>query len=102
MEVKQGTPDQPPPAESIFILIDGGFAMVGLNVVRLVVYDAVSPKDTKVEKIEHIIEDLKKKTLLRTLTMQQCQHNTRKISLLTQLIEMSKHSKDRHVEPALV
>ena len=102
MEVKQGTPDQQPPTESIFLLIDGGFAMVGLNLVRLVVYDAVSPKNTKVEKIEHIIEDIKKKTASGTLTMQQCQHNTRKISLLTQLIEMSKHTKDRHVEPALV
>jgi F0F1-type ATP synthase epsilon subunit len=100
MEVKQGAPDQETSAESIFLLIDGGFAMVGLNLVRLVVYDAVSPKDTKVEKIEHLIEDVKKKTASGTLTMQQCQHNTRKISLLTELIEMSKHSKDKHTEPA--
>jgi F0F1-type ATP synthase epsilon subunit len=102
MEVKQGTPDQEPPAESIFLLIDGGFAMVGLNVVRLVVYDAVSLKDTSVEKIEHIIEDIKKKTASGTLTIRQRQHNTRKISFLTELIEMSKHTKDRHVEPASV
>ncbi len=98
MEVRQGTLDQQPPEESIFLLIDGGFAMIGLNLVRLVVYDAVSPKDTKVEKIKHMIEDIKKKLAAGTLTMQQRQHNIRKISLLTQLIEMSKHPADRHVE----
>jgi len=84
---------QEPLAEDIFLLIDGGFAMIGPDMVELIVYDVVSFKDTKVGKIERMIEDIKKTVVTGRYSVQQSQRNTKKISLLTRFVQMSKPAK---------
>jgi len=93
MKVMLCPSDQEPLAEDIFLLIDGGFAMIGPDMVELIVYDAVSFKDTKVGKIERMIEDIKKTVVTGRYSVQQSQRNTKKISLLTRFVQMSKPAK---------
>lgn len=93
MKVTPYTSQQEPITEDIFLLIDGGFAMVGPDIVELVVYDAVSLKETKVEKIERMIEDLKKPVPPSPYIAKQIQHNTKKAALLTKLVQLSKTAK---------
>ena len=71
-----------------FLLIDGGFALVNSNLLRIIAYDAVYLRDVKPDKFEHILEKAKRK-LAGVHAPQHRQHEIKKIALLSRLAKMS-------------
>lgn len=74
--------------DDIFLLIDGGFAVICLNLLKVTSYEVLFPQKGKKEFIEHIIAGIRKKLEDGHTDQQQRQHLNRKISLLTQLLEL--------------
>jgi F0F1-type ATP synthase epsilon subunit len=72
----------------IFLLIDGGFAVICLNLLKVTSYEVLFPQKGKKEFIEHIIAGIRKKLEDGHTDQQQRQHLNRKITLLTQLLEL--------------
>lgn len=68
------------------LLIDGGFALLAANVLTVTSLEAISPRDTKAEKIQRIIKGLEK-SVAAALTPENRHHYTKKISLLKQLLQ---------------
>ena len=67
------------------VLIDGGFAMVILNLVNIIASDAICGWDINREKFEHLLEKSRKKLSLEAHTAQQKMHEIRKNKLLEKL-----------------
>ncbi len=72
------------PPEMIFLLIDGGSALLAENVLTIITFDAISFRDTESEKIQRIIERTEK-SAAKAATPQQRSHYLKKRSLLAQL-----------------
>ena len=87
MEVKRLRDDQQ--TEDVFILVDGGFSMVCANLLKVVSYDVIFPRELKPEGVEQLTADLKKRIASTTLDQQQRQHLARKLALLTHVLELS-------------
>jgi ATP synthase F1 epsilon subunit len=87
MEVRRPTDDQQ--VEKMSILVDGGFAMVCSNLLKVLSYDVVFPRELKPDDLEQIMADLKKELSSDTLEGRQRQHQARKLALLTQLTELT-------------
>lgn len=68
-------------AEEVLLLVDGGFAMVCSNLLKVVSYDVVFPATLKPESIEQIIARTKIR-IRRTDVADQHQHLSKKLSLL--------------------
>ncbi len=79
-------PDVDTSPEVTRLLIDGGFALLAANVLTVTAIDAISPSDTKAEKIHRIIKRLEK-SVAAALTPETRLQYTRKISLLNQLLQ---------------
>ncbi|MGA2172102.1 MAG: F0F1 ATP synthase subunit epsilon [Sedimentisphaerales bacterium] len=77
-----------PQAETT-ILIDGGFALIGSNIVTIIANQAVSPAHTKREKIEQAIDKIRKDLAAGVQGADQRQHDTKKAALLEKLITSS-------------
>lgn len=75
------------PAETVFLLIDGGSALLAENILTIITFDAISFRDTKSEKIQRIIERTEKSTA-NAATPQQRRHYLKKSSLLMQLSQL--------------
>jgi F0F1-type ATP synthase epsilon subunit len=75
-----------------FLVIDRGFALIGKNLITLIANDAVSSVDIKKEKIERMIERIEKKLSSAAYTPEQQQHETQKIDLLKNLLEIAVES----------
>jgi len=88
MEVKAAAPAAQAP-ESTFMLIDGGFAMVCSNLLKVVSYDVVSLRDTKPEAIDQMRTSLSKKLQAGALDPSDRLHVSRKLSMLNRLVELS-------------
>jgi F0F1-type ATP synthase epsilon subunit len=86
MEIKRIGDDQQ--MEDMFILVDGGFSMVCSNLLKVVSYDAVFPRDLKPEDLEQMTTSLKKELSSDALDQQQRQHQARKLAFLTHLLEL--------------
>lgn len=87
MEVKRLDDDQQ--VKEVFILVDGGFSMVCANLLKVVSYDVVFPTDLKPEGIERITAGLKKELSGESLDPQHRQHQTRKLALISHLVELT-------------
>ena len=72
-----------------FLVIDRGFALIGENLMTIIANDTVSSTDAKKEKIERMIGHLEKKISSAEYTPDQQQHETKKITLLKQLLAVS-------------
>jgi F0F1-type ATP synthase epsilon subunit len=88
MEVKKSVSEAQAP-ESTFFLIDGGFAMVCENLLKVVSYEVVSPRDTKPEAIEHLRTSLNKQLQATPLGQPEHLHLTEKLALLDHILELS-------------
>jgi F0F1-type ATP synthase epsilon subunit len=88
MEVKTSVSETQAP-ESLFFLMDGGFAMVCANLLKVVSYEVVSGRDTKPEAIEHLRASLTKQLEATTMGQAEHLHLTQKLSLLNHLMELS-------------
>jgi F0F1-type ATP synthase epsilon subunit len=75
-------------SEDMFLLVDGGFAVVCSNLLKVVSYDVIFPHDLKPEALEHIIYSLKKK-LSSTPDLQERQHLAKKLAFLQQFQQSS-------------
>ncbi len=75
------------PPETVFLLIDGGSALLAENVLTIITFDAISFRDAKSEKIQRIIERTEK-SAAKADTLQQRQHYLKKSSLLMQLSQL--------------
>ena len=91
MEVK-AVGEGPQVAGPRLLLMDGGFAVVCANLLKVVSYDVVATGETKPEAIEHVRTALNKKLHVSTLSASECLHITRKLSLLDHLVELSAAS----------
>ena len=88
MEVEYVSQDAAKSQRKAFAVIDTGFALIGKNVVTLIANDAVCSIDVKKEKVERMIEKIRKELSTAAYTPQQQAHETQKIELLQQLLEM--------------
>lgn len=79
-------PDIDTPPNVTTLLIDGGFMLLAANVLTITAFEAISPRDTKVEKIRRIIEKAEK-SASGEVTVEQRRHYLKKISLLRQLVQ---------------
>jgi F0F1-type ATP synthase epsilon subunit len=79
-------PDIDTPPSVTALLIDGGFMLLAANVLTITAFEAISPRDTKVEKIRRIIEKAEK-LASGEVTVEQRRHHLKKISLLRQLVQ---------------
>jgi F0F1-type ATP synthase epsilon subunit len=75
--------------EDIFILVDGGFSTVCSNLLKVVSYDVIYPHDLDPEEIEQITTNLKKEISSDALNQQQRQHQTKKLTFLTNLLGLT-------------
>lgn len=75
--------------EDVFILVDGGFLMVCSNLLQVVSYDVIFPRELEPEGLEQITTDLKKEMSSDVLDQQQREHQARKLALLTHLSELT-------------
>jgi F-type H+-transporting ATPase subunit epsilon len=91
MKVTPISEDPTNPEKDVLLLIDGGFALVGSNIVTLTSYDAISFKDIKAERIESMLQKQKKKLTLPPISPQQTGHDIRKLALMAQLAQIYKH-----------
>jgi F0F1-type ATP synthase epsilon subunit len=73
--------------EDMFLLVDGGFAVVCSNLLKVVSYDVVFPHEVKPEALEHIVFGLKKKVSVTT-DLQERQHLSQKLAFLQQLQQL--------------
>ena len=88
MEVRPlASPSQSP--EPTVFLIDGGFAMVCANLLKVVSYDVVCPRDTKPEALDHLRTALNKRLQAASLDPAERLYVTRKLSLLNHAVELS-------------
>ena len=87
MEVKRLRDDQQ--TEEVFILVDGGLAMVCANQIKVVSYDVIFPRELKPDGIEKLTADLKKEISSAALDQEQRQHRARKLALLTHVLELT-------------
>jgi F0F1-type ATP synthase epsilon subunit len=87
MEVEYLTEKADKPESKAFLVIDRGFALICENLLTLITNDAVSSVGAKKEKIEHMIEKLAKKLPTAAYTPDQQEHETKKLTLLKQLLE---------------
>ncbi len=71
-------------------LIDGGFALISSNLVKIIASDAVCGWDTNREKIERLLEKSQKKLSQTVYTPRQRLHETRKNALLEKLLATVK------------
>ncbi len=85
MEVKRLRDDQQ--TEDLFFLVDGGFSMVCANLLKVVSYDVIFPRELKPEGIEQLTASLKKEMSSAALDQQQRQHQAKKLALLTHVLE---------------
>jgi F-type H+-transporting ATPase subunit epsilon len=74
------------PQQNITMLLDGGFALVSSNVVKIIAKQTVSPAHMKREKIELIIEKIRKNLASGLCPSDRRQHNITKVSLLERLL----------------
>jgi len=74
---------------STFMLVDGGFAVVCENLLKVVSYDVIAPAEVKPETLEHIRAGITKKLHAPTLASSERLHLTRKLSLLAEVVELS-------------
>ena len=87
MEVKRLRDDQQ--TEDLFFLVDGGFSMVCANLLKVVSYDVIFPRELKPEGIEQLTADLKKEIPSAALDQEQRQHWAKKLALLTHVLELT-------------
>jgi F-type H+-transporting ATPase subunit epsilon len=79
MEVKTQQED------NLRLLIDGGFALIGSNLLRIIASVAISGRALEKEKIEQILEKSAKKLAGGTFTPEQRRHELQKNALLARL-----------------
>jgi F0F1-type ATP synthase epsilon subunit len=95
MEVEYLTEKADKPQSKAFLVIDRGFALICENLLTLITNDAVSSIEAKKEKIEHKIEKLAKKlSTAAAYTPDQQEHETKKLTLLKQLLETAGKSSN--------
>jgi F0F1-type ATP synthase epsilon subunit len=94
MEVEYLTEKTDKPESKAFLVIDKGFALICENLLTLITNDAVSSVDAKKEKIEHKIEKLAKKLSTAVYTTDQQEHETKKMTLLKELLEIAGKSSN--------
>lgn len=94
MEVEYLSEKADKPQSKAFLVIDKGFVLIGENLLTLITNDAVSSIDAKKEKIEHKIEKLTKKLSTAAYTPDQQEHETKKLALLKQLLEIAGKSSN--------
>jgi F0F1-type ATP synthase epsilon subunit len=86
MEVKSALLDDQQ-LQDLFLLVDGGFVVVCLNLLKVTSYDVVFPTKGKPEVLENIISSISKKLASSKMNREQSRYLTKKISLLKQLLE---------------
>jgi F0F1-type ATP synthase epsilon subunit len=86
MKIIGVSPDVGTSLDVTFLLIDGGFALLAANVLTIIAFDAISPRDTKSEKIQRIVERTEK-LASSDIAAEQRRHYLKKISLLRQLAQ---------------
>jgi len=91
MKVQHTSEDPANPEPDTLLLIDGGFALVGINIVTITSYEAINFKDIRAERIEHIIQKQQKKITMPGVSPQQREHDSKKLALMTQLAQIYKH-----------
>ena len=69
----------------LFLLIDGGFALIASNTVTIIAYDAISAHDTKPGKLSSVIEKAARDLSSPTLTRRQRLHDTERLAQLHKL-----------------
>ena len=75
--------------KSSFMLVDGGFAVVCENLLKVVSYDVIAPAEIKPEAIEHIRTGITKKLQAPTLAPSERLRLTHKLSMLNEVVELS-------------
>lgn len=93
MEVKGLPSDTDIRAADSFLLIDGGVALIGSNLLTVIAQDAIYLHGVKPERVEKMLEKAGTKLARGTYTVQQRRHETEKLSLLIKLAQMSAHPK---------
>jgi len=99
MEVRSIISEEDELQEDIFLLIDGGFALICSNLLKVVAYDAVCPRYMKLERIEHILEKIEKKLAAGAYAAQERMHHIKKTALLSKLIETHKATAHKSGSP---
>jgi ATP synthase F1 epsilon subunit len=94
MEVECVAENADKPESKAFLVIDRGFVLIGENLLTLIANDAVSSVDAKKEKVERMIEKLAKKLSTAAYTPDQQEHETKKLALLKQLLEIAGKSSN--------
>jgi F0F1-type ATP synthase epsilon subunit len=91
MEVKTPTTDTQAAGSSYF-LIDGGFAMVVENLLKVVSYQVVSPAGLKPEALDHLRATLNKDLQAHAPGEPEHLHLTRKLFLLNHAVELASQA----------
>jgi F0F1-type ATP synthase epsilon subunit len=88
MEVKRQAADAQA-AGSSFFLLDGGFAMVVENLLKVVSYQVISPAELKPEALDHLRATLNKELQATQSGQPEHVHLIRKLSLLDHAVELA-------------
>ena len=75
-------------AKDAFLLIDGGIALIGSNLLTVIAHDAIYLYGVEAEKVERILEKARLKLSRGEYARQQHSHETQKLSLMTKLAKM--------------
>jgi len=90
MQVKRESPEGEP--GDAFLLVDGGFAVVCSNLLKVVSYDVVFPRQAKAQVVEQTIAGIKKKLSTGAFDEAQRGHQLRKVALLNRMLELFRQT----------
>ena len=75
-------------AKDTLLLVDGGIALIGSNLLTVVAHDAIYLHGVEAEKVERMLEKARVKLSRGEYTQQQRSHEIQKFSLITKLARM--------------
>ncbi len=89
LEVKPA-PAGPLTPRPTFMLVDGGFAAVCENLLKVVSYDIIAPAEVRPEALEQIRAAMAKRLGAPRLDPSEREHLARKLSLLDEVVRLSR------------
>ena len=92
MEVRKEEEELKEVQKPSYFLIDGGFALVASNLLKIVAYDAVCLEGLSDEQIEQLKQKFHKRLVRKDISKAELEKETRRAKFLDQLIELNKVS----------
>ena len=90
MEIKTEQSELKTLHRSLYLMIDGGFALFVSNLLNVVAYDAVSVEGLSAEQIEHLRQKEQKRLSRKGISPQEYKNELARSKVLERLIEPQK------------